>query len=93
MSSLAGCPEVTGFSSYSRDDDEAFMGALSALRDGIQRELSAQLGRSRHDFRVWQDQQAIAPGTLWEAETVTRHDAENLRAGLNAIHRLLRRVR
>jgi uncharacterized membrane protein YhaH (DUF805 family) len=68
MSSLADFPEVTGFFSYSRDDDEAFMGALSALRDGIQRELSAQLGRSRHDFRVWQDQQAIAPGTLWESE-------------------------
>lgn len=68
MSSLAEFPEVIGFFSYSREDDEAFAGSLSALGDGIQRELGAQLGRSKKTFRLWQDQEAIAPGTLWETE-------------------------
>src|SRR5271166_6442288 len=45
MASLAQLPELVGFFSYSREDDEAFRGSLSALRDAIQRELSAQLGR------------------------------------------------
>jgi hypothetical protein len=71
MSSLADLPELIGFFSYSREDDEAFEGTLSTLRDGIQRELSAQLGRSKTTFRVWQDQQAIAPGQLWESEIKT----------------------
>ena len=68
MSSLADLPEVVGFFSYSREDDEAFEGRLSALRDGIQRELSAQLGRSKTTFRLWQDQVAIAFGELWESK-------------------------
>jgi len=68
MSSLADLPEIVGFFSYSRDDDEAFQGTLSALRDGIQRELAAQLGRSKRTFRLWQDQAAIAPGKFWETE-------------------------
>jgi hypothetical protein len=68
MSSLADLPEVIGFFSYSREDDEASDGTLSALRDAIQQELSAQLGRSRTTFRLWQDQEAIAPGRLWESE-------------------------
>src|SRR6516225_1860557 len=68
MSSLADLPEVIGFFSYSREDDESLRGVLSSLRDGIQRELSAQLGRSKKNFRLWQDQEAIAPGTLWESE-------------------------
>jgi hypothetical protein len=68
MSSLADLPELVGFFSYSREDDEAFAGALSVLRDAIQRELSAQLGRSKTNFRLWQDQIAIAPGKLWETE-------------------------
>jgi hypothetical protein len=71
MSSLADLPEVIGFFSYSREDDESFKGTLSALRDGIQRELSAQLGRSKKTFRLWQDQEAIAPGRLWESEIKT----------------------
>jgi hypothetical protein len=71
MSSLADLPEVVGFFSYSREDDEAFAGTLSALRDGIQRELSAQLGRSKTTFRLWQDQAAIAPGQQWESEIKT----------------------
>ena len=71
MSSLADLPEVIGFFSYSREDDEAYEGTLSALRDAIQRELSAQLGRSKTNFRLWQDQKAIAPGQLWESEIKT----------------------
>jgi hypothetical protein len=68
MSSLADLPEIVGFFSYSREDDEASDGSLSALRLGVQRELSAQLGRSRRTFHLWQDQEAIAPGRLWESE-------------------------
>ena len=71
MPSLADLPEIVGFFSYSREDDEAFEGTLSALRDAIQRELSAQLGRSKTNFRLWQDQKAIAPGKLWESEIKT----------------------
>jgi hypothetical protein len=66
--SLAELPEVVGFFSYSREDDEDFDGMLSGLRDAIQRELRAQLGRSKTTFRLWQDKEAIAPGTLWETE-------------------------
>ncbi len=68
MSSLSDLPEVVGFFSYSREDDDAFKGSLSALRDGIQRELSAQLGRTKRNFRLWQDPEGIAPGRLWESE-------------------------
>jgi len=66
MSSLAKLPDLVGFFSYSREDDEGSKGALSALRDAIQAELSAQLGRTQADFRVWQDKSAIALGTLWD---------------------------
>jgi TIR domain len=68
MPSLADLPEIVGFFSYSREDDEDSEGALSALRVRIQRELSTQLGRSKPNFRLWQDQEAIAPGALWESE-------------------------
>jgi hypothetical protein len=68
MSLLADLPELVGFFSYSREDDDDSNGALSALRDRIQRELRGQLGRSRVDFRLWQDKGAIAHGTLWEDE-------------------------
>jgi len=71
MSSLAELSEVIGFFSYSREDDEAFKGTLSALRDAIQRELGAQLGRSKKNFRLWQDREAIALGKLWESEIKT----------------------
>jgi tetratricopeptide (TPR) repeat protein len=74
MSTLADLPELVGFFSYSREDDEAFEGTLSALRDGIQRELGAQLGRSKATFRLWQDHAAIAPGKLWESEIKTAVD-------------------
>jgi hypothetical protein len=66
---IGGPYRIVGFFSYSREDDEAFDGTLSTLRDGIQRELSAQLGRSRATFRLRQDQAAIAPGQLWESES------------------------
>src|SRR5262249_6055664 len=48
--------------------DEDSHGALSALRERIQRELRGQLGRSMKTFRLWQDKEAIAAGKLWEAE-------------------------
>ncbi len=66
MSTLADLPELIGFFSYSREDDDGSNGALPALRDAIQGELSAQLGRTPADFLVWQDKTAISDGTLWE---------------------------
>jgi formylglycine-generating enzyme required for sulfatase activity len=71
MSSLADLPELIGFFSYSRDDDDDAKGALSALRERIHRELRGQLGRSFKSFRLWQDKEAITPGKLWEAEIRT----------------------
>jgi hypothetical protein len=71
MAYLAELPELVGFFSYSRDDDEDSHGALSALRERIQRELRGQLGRSMKTFRLWQDKEAIAAGKLWEAEIKT----------------------
>jgi TIR domain len=68
MPSLADLPELIGFFSYSREDDEGSRGGLSALRDAIQNELSAQLGRTQADFRIWQDKAAISLGTLWERQ-------------------------
>lgn len=68
MSSLADLPELVGFFSYSREDDEDSHGALSALRTRIQGELRGQLGRTAKTFRLWQDKEAIPSGTLWETE-------------------------
>jgi hypothetical protein len=68
MSSLADLPELVGFFSYSREDDKDSDTALSALRKRIQGELRGQLGRTTKTFRLWQDKQAIPPGTLWESE-------------------------
>src|SRR5437868_4457067 len=68
MPPLSDLPELVGFFSYSREDDDDSKGGLSALRDRIQRELRSLLGRSRTDFRLWQDKEAIPPGTLWETE-------------------------
>ncbi len=68
MASLVDLPEIVGFFSYSREDDEAFRRALSALRLVISHELSARLGRSKGTFRLWQDREAIAPGEQWEAK-------------------------
>ena len=69
MASLAELPNLVGFFSYSREDDEDFRGELSAIRAAIGRNLAALLGRSkRQNFRLWQDVEAIAPGKLWETE-------------------------
>ncbi len=68
MASLADLPELVGFFSYSREDDAGAFGALSALRERIQHELRAQLGRTAKTFRIWQDKEAIPSGTLWEGE-------------------------
>jgi TIR domain len=71
MTSLAELPELVGFFSYSRDDDEDANGALSALRERIYRELRGQFGRTRSEFRLWQDKAAISHGALWEEEIRT----------------------
>jgi TIR domain len=68
MSSLADAPDLVGFFSYSREDDEDSGGRLSKLRERIQAELRGQLGRTKTDFRLWQDKTAIAHGKLWENE-------------------------
>jgi formylglycine-generating enzyme required for sulfatase activity len=65
MSSLMDLPDLVGFFSYSRRDDEHSLGALSRLRARIQSELRLQMGR---DFRLWQDTAAIPEGVLWETE-------------------------
>jgi cobaltochelatase CobT len=68
MSSLAELPNLMGFFSYSREDDDGSDGKLSKLRMRIQEELRAQLGRTKKDFSLFQDQAAIPSGTLWEEE-------------------------
>src|SRR5690348_8554190 len=68
MPRLSDLPEIVGFFSYSREDDEDFDHSLSKLRTRIQNELRAQLGRSRETLRLWQDREAIPPGTLWASE-------------------------
>ena len=68
MSSLADLPELVGFFSYSREDDEGFPRRAVGLRNRIQGELRGQLGRTAKTFRLWQDKEAIPRGTLWESE-------------------------
>jgi hypothetical protein len=68
MPALSDLPELIGFFSYSREDDEDFDHSLSKLRTRIQNELRGQLGRSRESLRLWQDREAIPPGTLWASE-------------------------
>jgi hypothetical protein len=68
MSSLAELPDLVGFFSYARRDDEHSQGALSRLRAHIFNELRMQLGR---DFRLWQDTAAIPNGALWEEDLKT----------------------
>src|SRR5580692_4322970 len=65
MLPLAEVPDLVGFFSYSRKDDEHSEGALSRLRARIHNELRLQLGR---EFRLWQDTAAIPHGALWEDE-------------------------
>jgi len=59
---------LVGFFSYSREDDADFDEVLSKFRIAIQAELSAQLGRNRDNFRVWQDKFAIPHGALWQQQ-------------------------
>jgi hypothetical protein len=61
MSSLAELPELVGFFSYSRSDDEHSDKALSLLRKRIRNELRLHLGP---ELRLWQDTEAIAHGAL-----------------------------
>jgi hypothetical protein len=65
MPSLADLPDLKGFFSYSRRDDEHSQGSLSRLRAQIYNELRLQLG---FNFKLWQDTEAIAEGTEWEGE-------------------------
>jgi hypothetical protein len=74
MAALAELPELVGFFSYSRRDDERSAGALSALRRRIHDELGLQLGR---DLRLWQDTAAIPHGSLWQDE-INRAIAESV---------------
>jgi TIR domain len=77
MSSLAELPALVGFFSYSREDDEGSGGRLSKLRERIQEELRSQLGRTKADFRLWQDKVAIAHGELWE-DTIKKGICESV---------------
>jgi len=77
MSSLADAPDLVGFFSYSREDDEGSGGKLPRLRERIQEELRLQLGRSWKDFRLWQDKAAIAHGELWE-DTIKKGISESV---------------
>src|ERR1700716_2930638 len=65
MPSMLERPDLVGFFSYSRRDDEHSQGALSRLRAQIHHELHIQLGC---DLRLWQDTNAIPGGALWEGE-------------------------
>jgi hypothetical protein len=65
MLPLADLPELVGFFSYSRRDDQNSEGALTRLRARIYSELRLQLGR---ELRLWQDTAAIPDGSLWEHE-------------------------
>jgi chemotaxis protein histidine kinase CheA len=65
MSSLADLPNLAGFFSYSRRDDEDSDRSLSDLRKQIYRELGLLLGR---DLKLFQDTLAIPEGTEWEDE-------------------------
>src|SRR5579864_1269087 len=57
MLSLADLPELVGFFSYAREDDD---GALATLREQITRELQVQLGRSARTLRIWPGKEEIA---------------------------------
>ena len=74
MTSLAKLPELVGFFSYSRNDDQTFGNNLSKLRERISGELGALLGR---EIRLWQDTAAIPYGALWKRE-ITEALAESV---------------
>src|SRR5262245_50779453 len=77
MASLADLPFLVGFFSYSREDDEGSGGKLSKLRERVQEELRGQLGRTKANFKLWQDKVAIAHGELWE-ETIKKGISESV---------------
>lgn len=74
MTLLADLPEIVGFFSYSRQDDQHSEGALTRLRARIFDELRLQLGR---DVKLWQDTAAIPQGAQWEEE-IKRAIAESI---------------
>lgn len=55
-----------GFWSYTRDDDNASEGRLSALRERLYAQLKQNLGKL--DVRLFQDVAAIPPGTEWQVQ-------------------------
>jgi hypothetical protein len=65
MASLADLPNLIGFFSYSRNDDEGDDGAVAALANRIYRELRSQLGRTDKNFKLWRDKDALAAGDDW----------------------------
>jgi DNA-binding response OmpR family regulator len=65
---IADLPQLIGFFSYAREDDDGAGERLSLLRESIQAELRGQLGRTKNDFRVWQDKSAIPHGASWQKE-------------------------
>jgi cobaltochelatase CobT len=66
MASLADLPNLVGFFSYSRNDDEGDDGAVAALANRIYRELRSQLGRTDKHFKLWRDKDALAAGEHWK---------------------------
>jgi formylglycine-generating enzyme required for sulfatase activity len=74
MSSYADLPDLAGFFSYSRDDDERSGGALALLRRRICGELSKRLQRR---LWLWQDEETIPPGPQW-ADEVGKAIAESV---------------
>src|SRR5262249_32532265 len=66
--SLAKVEDLVGFFSYAREDDDDSDGALSNIRDRIQKELRQLLGRRKGGFKLWQDKTAIPHGKMWEQE-------------------------
>jgi hypothetical protein len=61
MPSLAELPEIIGFFSYSREDDEAEGGGISELRERIERALREQLGRPVKTIRLQQRRRSSPP--------------------------------
>jgi TIR domain/YARHG domain len=68
MAGLADLPNLIGFFSYSREDDEGDDGAIAALADRIYRELRAQLGRTSQNFKLWRDKDALSAGEHWKSK-------------------------
>src|SRR5262249_51235368 len=50
---------------------------VSKLRERIQEELRGQLGRTKREFRLWQDKVAIGHGELWE-DTIKKGISESV---------------